>query len=101
MTLGPNAIMLKTNQNDMFIYYWLKSKVGQEKIKSIVTGSAMPKFNKTDFKKLELKIPNKTIQDKIVSILVKLDRKIELNNQINSDLPIGCLIRKIVIYKTT
>ena len=28
-TLGPNAIMIKTNENDKYLYYWLKSKNGQ------------------------------------------------------------------------
>lgn len=85
-TLGPNAIMIKTNGNDKYLYYWLKSKNGQNTIKSIVTGSAMPKFNKTDLKNIEIAIPCIEDQDKIVEILSKLDKKIELNNQTNDNL---------------
>lgn len=82
-TLGPNAIMIKTNENDKYLYYWLKSKNGQNTIKSIVTGSAMPKFNKTDLKNIEIAIPCIEDQDKIVEILSNIDKKIELNNQTN------------------
>ena len=85
-TLGPNAIMIKTNENDKYLYYWLKSKNGQNTIKSIVTGSAMPKFNKTDLKNIEIAIPCIEDQDKIVEILSNIDKKIELNNQTNDNL---------------
>ena len=85
-TLGPNAIMIKTNENDKYLYYWLKSKKGQNTIKSIVTGSAMPKFNKTDLKHIEIDIPCIESQNKIVEILSEIDKKIELNNQINDNL---------------
>lgn len=85
-TLGPNSIMIKTNQNDRYIYYLLYSIYGQNKLKEIVTGSAMPKFNKTDFKKIEIEIPNISIQNKIVKILDTIYDKVELNNQINDNL---------------
>lgn len=85
-TLGPNAIMIKTNENDKYLYYWLKSKNGQNTIKSIVTGSAMPKFNKTDLKNIEIAIPCIEDQGKIVEILSKIDKKIELNNKTNDNL---------------
>ena len=88
MTLGPNAIMIKTNEecNDKFLYYWLKSKIGQRAILNIVTGSAMPKFNKTDFKNIEIEIPSKINQEKIVGILTCIDKKITENNKINNSL---------------
>ena len=96
-TLGPNAIMIKTNENDKYLYYWLKSKNGQNTIKSIVTGSAMPKFNKTDLKNIEIAIPCIEDQDKIVEILSNIDKKIELNNQTNDNLLE--LIKKLYIEK--
>ena len=86
MTLGPNAVMLKSNENDLYLYYWLISPEGRNKIKAIVTGSAMPKFNKTDLKKVKIPVPNLDIQKKIVHILSNIDKKIELNNKINDNL---------------
>ena len=82
MTLGPNAIMIKTNQNDKYIYYYLTSEIGQEKLKSLTSGSAIPKFNKTDFKKLEITIHEPIEQQHIVNILGSIDEKIENNENI-------------------
>ena len=49
-------------------------------------GSTMPIINKNMFEKIEIDIPPKYIQDKVVSILSSIDKKIELNNQINDNL---------------
>lgn len=49
-------------------------------------GSTMPIINKTMFEEIEIEIPEKNIQNKIVSILSKMDKKIELNNKINDNL---------------
>lgn len=86
MTLGPNAVMLKSKEEDLYLYYWLISSEGKNKVKSIVTGSAMPKFNKTDLKNIEIRIPDIYNQRKIVKVLKVIDKKIELNNQINDNL---------------
>lgn len=86
MTLGPNSIMLKTKYNDLFYYYWFKSAQGQHALKSIVSGSAQPKFNKTDFKKLKVPVPSIDEQNRIANFLACFDKKIELNNQINKTL---------------
>ena len=86
MVLGPNSIMIRTGSNDLFFYYWFMSKNGQNSLKSIVTGSAQPKFNKTSFRRLFVPVPPVAEQEKIVNILSLLDNKIELNNKINSNL---------------
>lgn len=81
MTLGPNSIMIKTKYNDNFYYYWLTSSLGQSSINDIKSGSAVPKFNKTDFKKIKAPIPPIDEQKQIASILSSLDDKIELNQK--------------------
>ena len=86
MNLGPNTIMIKTQGNDDFYYYWFKSPQGQAQIKAILSGSAQPKFNKTAFKNIELPIPSLSEQKAIADILSSLDEKIELNNQMNETL---------------
>ncbi|NLI63788.1 MAG: hypothetical protein GX367_03540 [Bacteroidales bacterium] len=86
MNLGPNSIMVKTKGNDDFYFYWFSSPNGQESIKSILSGSAQPKFNKTSFRNLELPIPPYKEQNAIAHILSTLDDKIEVNNQINKTL---------------
>lgn len=86
MSLGPNSILLKTKENDKFYYYWFKSIYGQFSLESIKTGSAQPKFNKTDFRKLLVPVPNILEQNRISNILNNLDKKIEVNNKIIANL---------------
>ena len=86
MTLGPNSVMIKFKQNDDFYFYWLKSPSGQHMIKSIVTGSAQPKFNKTNLRQVVIPVPSEDEQRKIAKILMAFDKKIEINNKINRNL---------------
>lgn len=86
MNLGPNSIMLKTLGHDDFYYYWFTSTNGQESIKSILSGSAQPKFNKTSFRNLSVPVPSVEEQKAIAKILSDLDKKIEVNNKINQRL---------------
>lgn len=86
MSLAPNSIMLKTKGNDDFYYYWFISKNGQHSLQSIVTGSAQPKFNKTNFRDLEVPVPPLDVQNKIADYLLAIDNKISLNKQINDNL---------------
>lgn len=98
MTLGPNSILLKTDENicnQDYLYYYLKSYDGHNKLMSIVSGSAMPKFNKTDLKKIEIDLPSIDVQKKIVKILKSIDNKINLNLNISND--IQKLINEIFI----
>ncbi len=68
MSLAPNAIVIRTSNNSFF-YHWLTSKKGQSDIQRITTKSAMPKFNKTQFKQLQIPLPPLAIQTRIVEIL--------------------------------
>lgn len=86
MSLAPNAIMVKFKGNNDFYYYWLKSKYGQHMLSSIVTGSAQPKFNKTNFRDLTIPVPPINEQKQIAKVLASLDDKIELNRRINDNL---------------
>lgn len=86
MSLAPNSIMVKFKGNDDFYYHWFRGRSGQFMLKSIVTGSAQPKFNKTNFRDLYVPVPPSDIQDKIAKILNILDNKIEINKMINKNL---------------
>ena len=46
----------------------------------------MPILNKSTFENIEIDLPARNIQDKIVKILNNIDNKIELNNQTNDNL---------------
>ncbi|TXJ31272.1 restriction endonuclease subunit S [Brachyspira aalborgi] len=64
-----------------FIYYLLIHN--NNKIKSIVSGSAVPILNKKDFSNLVFEFPPLAEQKRIASILSALDDKIELDNKTN------------------
>ena len=82
MTLAPNSIMLRTKENDLFYYYYFISETGYSQIRTIVNSSGQPKFNKTNFKELEVPHPPLAIQNKIAGILSVIDNKILANNKI-------------------
>lgn len=86
MSLGPNSIMFIPKGDNDFYYYWMKSRFGQHMLKSIVSGSAQPKFNKTDFRRLEIPVPPINEQKEIGSILRSLDDRIAENKKINHHL---------------
>lgn len=86
MSLGPNAIVIDTKYNNDYYYYFLSSPSGQELMKTIVSGSAQPKFNKTAFKRLLVPVPPLEEQERIANIFLQIDKKIALNVQINENL---------------
>ena len=71
MTLGPNAILIRANPNitsNSYLYYLFSSRYGQESLLSLTSGSAMPKFTKTDLRNLDIAIHNLETQQHIVNI---------------------------------
>jgi type I restriction enzyme, S subunit len=86
MTLGPNSIVLKNLQCSDFWYYYFSSRIGQHQIDSIKSGSAQPKFNKTDFRRLSVPDVPLGKQRNIASVLGTLDDKIENNCRMNETL---------------
>jgi len=90
MTLGPNAVLCRPKDEDElrreFLYYYLTSESGQESLRSILSGSAQPKFNKTDLRRLSVPVPPLPEQRTIAHILGTLDDKIELNRRMSETL---------------
>lgn len=90
MTLGPNAVLCRPKDENIlrrdFLYYYLISESGQQSLHSILSGSAQPKFNKTDFRALSVPVPPPNEQRAIAHILGTLDDKIELNRRMNGTL---------------
>jgi len=88
--LGPNALVIKTdnfpNTSREFLYYYFISPEGQNQIQSIITGSAQPKFTKTDLRNLKIPFPSLPEQRAIAGVLGALDDKIELNRRMNRTL---------------
>ena len=86
MSLAPNSVMVKFKENDDFYFHWLRGHTGQSMLKSIVTGSAQPKFNKTNLREMLVPVPPIEVQAKIANILNTIDDKIEINESINKNL---------------
>lgn len=86
MSLAPNSVMVKFKENDDFYFHWLRGHNGQSMLKSIVTGSAQPKFNKTNLREMLVPVPPIEVQAKIANILNTIDDKIEINKSINKNL---------------
>ena len=71
--------------NDYLLYY-LQSPIGQVSLKARETGTTVTGIKQSEFRKIEIKIPDYAVQKKISSILKVIDRKIELNKAINNNL---------------
>lgn len=70
-----------------FLYYLLSQDLFFAYVMSGANGSKMPRGDKQQIMNWEIELPSeKEDQHRIASILSSLDRKIELNNKINSDL---------------
>lgn len=83
MTLGPNSVMILKSDLDNYLYYYLTSDIGQNNIKGILGGSAQPKFNKTDFRNIQIVLPNDDIIEKFNSVINTIIEKIELISREN------------------
>ncbi|AJD92965.1 hypothetical protein JMA_36480 [Jeotgalibacillus malaysiensis] len=76
----------KGSINQDFLYFLLCGKNFTNYILSIQTGTGVPHISLQQIKDYKFILPPLEVQDKIASILVSLDNKIQLNNQINKTL---------------
>ncbi len=88
MTLGNNVIMIKTEERQYyaFLYLCFKYFTGHHSIESITGGSAMPKFNKTDFKGIKLIIPSTKVLSRFDEIVSPMFKRIGRNKRENEKL---------------
>lgn len=86
--LGKSACYfnIKDNVNKQFIKYVLYSDEFQKYIQEYATGTTIKNMSLKAMREYEFKLPELDIQDKIAHILSNIDKKIELNNQINDNL---------------
>ncbi len=83
MTLGNNVIMIKADERRYysFLYLCFKYFSGHHSIDGITGGSAMPKFNKTDFKGIKLIVPPQDIMSRFDAIASLLFQDIDRNKR--------------------
>ena len=75
-----------TVSNNEFMYYYLSQPHIFDYLRRAQSSSTMPAINFGMLNNFEVIIPNIDIQEKIVSILKKLDDRIKINIQINDNL---------------
>lgn len=72
--LGPNAILARsTKYNNRYLAYTLQTPEFQRQLRKIISPAGQTKFNKTDLKKLTIKVPSIEEQEKIVEVLDRFD----------------------------
>ena len=79
--LGPNAILLKTKEDNYFVFTALNTDRFQSQLFENVGSSGQPKFNKTELKTINLMIPQYEEQKKIGDYFRNLDHLITLHQQ--------------------
>ncbi len=109
MTLGNNVIVIKSSCKG-YLYSLFRSFIGKHLLNSITGGSAQPKFNKTDFRSLEMTIPSTsilktfndfswTIYQKFLENDIQITKIAELRDYILPKLMSGQLRVKDFIYE--
>ena len=84
---GLIRIRVKEENNPKYVYYLLQSNNYRNFIKTISMGtSTQPNMQMNDLLNLEVPEFDRDKQDKIVQLLGNIDKKIELNNEINNNL---------------
>ena len=90
MSLAPNAIMFRTNQSDKFFYYYFLCDAGSNQLKEIAASTAMPKFNKTQLRQLNVVEPPLSEQQAIAAYLDEkcgeIDSLISIQEEMISEL---------------
>ena len=72
--------------NHEYVYYYLNQRLVVQAVNASSAQSAQPNINLKQIGQIEIDLPERKLQDKIVSILSAIDFKIEKNNQINENL---------------
>lgn len=85
VALAQRIILLRADNKfltNSFLEYWLKSNIGQSKLKSRGSGSTVTGIKSAELKKIIIDLPSLKQQKDITTILTAFDDKIELNNKI-------------------
>ena len=86
--LTENCVKLSSfhGVNRDFLYYYLRSDCGQQEIRCGTVGAVQAKLPIKNIQNIAINLPDYTTQERIASLLLSIDRKIELNQKINDNL---------------
>ena len=82
LTLRGKTEVLDTG----YLYYYLRSPIGQAKLRARQTGTTVTGIKQAEFRKIEIDVPDMDIQRKIASVLEAVDKKNSVNKEINENL---------------
>lgn len=68
-----------------YLYYYLRSSVGQVKLRERQTGTTVTGIKQAEFRKIEIDLPDIETQRKTASVLEAVDKKIATNKEINEN----------------
>ena len=97
--IANNLFKINLNNNivlNKYLFYYLSQKKIFNYLRNSQSSSTMPAINFSILNSMELSIPTIENQNKVISILNSINKKIELNNQINDNLLeiINCLYKE-------
>ncbi|MBE0401797.1 restriction endonuclease subunit S [Halomonas sp. FME1] len=69
-----------------YVLYWLRSPVAQRKLDEVSIGSTQRALTIVALKSVEIHLPPKAVQARIVDMAMSLDQKLETNRNINQTL---------------
>lgn len=78
------------NVDAEYLYYFFTKEETKQLIRSIAVGATMPSINTNILNNVEVQLPSLVIQRKIARVLSVIDKKIEVNNEINRNLQEQC-----------
>ena len=87
--LGQRTVLIRPNKSLVdphFLVYYLLSPFIQHILLNSANGATVSHLNMSDIRKLELKLPNISVQRKIGAILSLIEEKIIVNESINQNL---------------
>ncbi|XHR27589.1 MAG: restriction endonuclease subunit S [Chthoniobacteraceae bacterium] len=87
--IAQDMVALRANEDvidPLFLFAALRSPDVQRQIKNLDVSGVIPHFKKTDFDKLDLPYPDRTVQELIGRIYFNFCAKIELNRRMNATL---------------
>ena len=84
--------------NPRYLKYYTHSQAYYEWVKSFDTGATRGNINAQTYGAMEISLPPRTVQDRLVEVLSSIDDKIKLNNRINHNLEeqADCLISSAI-----
>jgi type I restriction enzyme S subunit len=82
LSIAPNALLIRPKNNTRFLYFLILSPQFQNHLALLSSKSAQPKFNKSQFRGIDIAVPTLPEQEKISYILSTIQKTIEQQDKL-------------------